>query len=1106
MLKKVFSVVITLALVLSALPCNVKAAEGEGTVPPTRVQSEPLKFTDEAAENKAEGWKWTPDPAGGGTLELENCYIQSETTGILDFDMEKGEKTDINIVLRGMNILETKSQIYNPMVGAIIGGESNVNWIISEDGEGSLETRTTETITSNMSPYVFGGNSLTIKSGTITSSVAFCMVYKGIYIEDGCFSLETPESAKVSGGLYTINGSVGISGGKIDINSYVGIFIAGNTNEGMEAGGHIVNISGGEVNIKAGFTGIHINKNNNDADGAQSVNISGGKVNCEAGAAGVYCKDFNVYSEGGQIPQVNVSVSPDSTVPAILPSSGKVNISGGIVTAVGGTAPAINGIDSQDSIVEDSIVVNGSSGKVYGTVELTEDFSLPENIVLTVPQDAVLTIPENVVLTVPDSSSVQVTEKESVINNGILVLPEGSGISCAGTGFIQKGESLFTNDNEKLYSVTIRQNGKEITEHYKENDVVTFSPEADTDELRFKEWQVVSGAAVIENGSFFTMPAGDVTIEAIFERFYKLLVKQPGGIAPPEYYKQDSDVELVPEEVGKDKLFKEWKVTPDGVVQVIDNHFKMPASAVTVESIYEQLYKVTVNQNGNKTEKYYSEGSEVQLVREPAEEGMEFKNWKVTPGTLEVTGDSFIMPGYDVSVEAVYGKIPEPSASEAPEPGTSEAPVQPSPDNTQKPVPPVVFPPYAVPEESTYKINVTASPAEGGTVTGNTETKKGSSVTVEAFPGNGYVFTGWTENGRTVSTDAKYIFTAEKDRSLVAVFKKKQPGSEDDILKDIINVANNIKTVSQVSLPDGWEWAEEDLQKTIPAGGSVTVAAKYTAQDAVDYAVTSLNITITRDKCVENTKVLYTGDGEYAPGCVSDGLGHTECSICGSILDTNIKVPATGHTEGQQVITKAAYGKDGSIVTSCTKCNKVLSETVINAVKTIKLSSNKEVYNNKKQHPGIIVKDSTGKLLASGTDYTVTWAKGMKKPGIYTIKITFTGKYNGGAEKTYKIIPKETKIKKTKSGRNGFTVLWKKPGVYITGCQVQYSPEKRFKKKNIKKVTIKTRKKISKFIEIKKPGRIYYVRIRTYKNVKINGKKVKVFSKWSSIKIVKVKK
>ena len=49
-------------------------------------------------------------------------------------------------------------------------------------------------------------------------------------------------------------------------------------------------------------------------------------------------------------------------------------------------------------------------------------------------------------------------------------------------------------------------------------------------------------------------------------------------------------MELVPEDAGEDKLFKEWKVTPDGVVQVIDNKFKMPAGAVTVESIYEQLY------------------------------------------------------------------------------------------------------------------------------------------------------------------------------------------------------------------------------------------------------------------------------------------------------------------------------------------------------------------------------------------------------------------------------------------------------------------------------------------------------------------------------------
>lgn len=1119
MVKRVFSIIVAIAVVLSTLPGNAMAAENEGAMTPTRVQSETLNFTNEAAENEAEGWKWTPDPAGGGTLELENCYIQSEITGIFYFDNITEQKSDINIVLRGRNILETTSQVFNPMITANPVSDGNagynkVNWIISEDGEGSLETRTREPITEDNSPYAFGGNSITIKSGTITSSVCFCIIDAGFIMENGCFSLKIPEGVKLSGGIYSDYGPVEINGGKMDIDSYVGIYVPAFTQKPLSEGGsQVVNISGGEVNIQSEYVGIWISQDYLDEAEMQAVNISGGKIDCKAGTIGFYCKNVNISNGEGTAPQVNVSIDQNSTYPAIYSRSEKVNISGGIITASAGKAPAIFGLDNENSKIEDSIVISGGTGKVYGTVELEEDLSLPKNVVLTVPQDAVLTIPEGVSLNVPDSSSVQTEKEDSIVNNGMLVLPEGSNVSCTGTGFIQKGEDLYTNNNEKLYAVTIKQNGKEVIEHYKENDVVTFSPEADTDELRFKEWQVVSGAAVINNNAWFTMPAEDITIEAIFERFYKLLVKQPGGIAPPEYYKQDSDVELVPEDAGEDKLFKEWKVTPDGVVQVIDNKFKMPASAVTVESIYEQLYKVTVNQNGNVTEKYYSEGSNVQLVKKPAAEGMEFKEWRVTPGILELTGDSFIMPGYDVSIEAVYGKIPSvPSEpSEPSEPSVpSGGPVQPSPGSTQKPVPPVAFPPYAVPVANICKIAVTASPAEGGTVTGNTEAQKGSSVTVEAVPGKGYVFTGWTEGGKAVSKDAKYIFTAERDITLTAVFKKTWPSGEEnteDIFKGKINAANNIKTVYQVSLPDGWEWAEEDRQKAIPAGGSVNVTANYTATDAVDYASTSLKITVTRDKCVENPEVLYTGDCEHAPGCVPDGVGHTECSICGDIINTNIKVPATGHTE-EQVITKAAYGKDGSIVTSCTKCNKVLNETVINAVKSVKLSSNKSVYNNKKQQPGITIKDSSKKLLANGTDYTVLWADGMKEPGIYKIKINFTGQYSGGVEKIYKIIPEGIKrIGVIRPRKNGFIVKWKRAKKYVTGYQIQYSTDKKFKKGTVKKVNIKKRKTTSRTVSINKPKRkYYYVRIRTYKNVKSNGKEVKVFSKWSSTKKTIIKR
>ncbi len=75
-------------------------------------------------------------------------------------------------------------------------------------------------------------------------------------------------------------------------------------------------------------------------------------------------------------------------------------------------------------------------------------------------------------------------------------------------------------------------------------------------------------------------------------------------------------------------------------------------------------------------------------------------------------------------------------------------------------------------------ITVSASPAEGGTVTINSEatsTKqvvKSSNVTVVATPASGYHFVNWTDaEGNAVSTDATYTFTASENTSLVANFE-----------------------------------------------------------------------------------------------------------------------------------------------------------------------------------------------------------------------------------------------------------------------------------------------------------------------------------------------
>ena len=69
-----------------------------------------------------------------------------------------------------------------------------------------------------------------------------------------------------------------------------------------------------------------------------------------------------------------------------------------------------------------------------------------------------------------------------------------------------------------------------------------------------------------------------------------------------------------------------------------------------------------------------------------------------------------------------------------------------------------------------YNINVTAKPAEGGTVRGGGSYQEGQTCTVVATPAPGYTFVNWTENAIEVSTSAEYTFTVTGNRNLIANF------------------------------------------------------------------------------------------------------------------------------------------------------------------------------------------------------------------------------------------------------------------------------------------------------------------------------------------------
>ncbi len=973
--KRLLKGIMLLLVISCMLPITVKAV---GTGQPTRIGK--LELGETAEKNESEGWDWRPDADGGGTLTLTDCYIQSDELLTLYFN-NITQKHTVTIVLKGENIIETTSQKYGGMINSNYDNNGSADIVIREEGTGSLEVRTSTPITTGSSPHGFTVRNFTIESGSVYSNVEICLLTDEFLMQGGLLKVCTPERIDDVFGIVSVKGPINIEGGTVDITAgHIGIITNGENGAGWS-----VNISGGDVRIKARQSCIQM-QNRRGLPESRVINITGGTFTGESDITGLYADNINIVKEGVHAPVVTINAPGDASNPNIkaLHAIKELAISDSIVAA-----DTIYNYDA--SSTENSIVFQGKSGQVYGNVTLDADSEIPEGCILTIPEDSTLTIPGDVRFNIPESAA--------FVNNGMLVLPEnGENISCTGTGLIKKGDELYNSDFARLYSVIVETADGEITNYYKEGDLV----------------------------------------------------------------------ELKPETAPKGMVFKEWKVTPDTVV-ITDNQFAMPAGAVTVIPIYEDIsYEIEVSANpeegGTVTGNGKVKEGDFVTVTAQANSGYVFTGWTEEGQEVSTDAEYTFTVSADRILTACFEKIPE-----------------------------VIF----------HEIEVSANPKEGGTVTGGGKVNEGDSVTVTAQVNSGYVFTGWTEEGQEVSTDAEYTFTVSADRTLTACFKKKIP---ENAPGKMIQVENTVRMVADVKLPAGWSFDGDSAKKTIPAGKSVTATAVYAAEDAKDYYTTSIDIDIKRAACEEAATVIYTGTGEQAPNCTTDGIGHTECKLCGDIVGKAVKVPAAGHIAGETVVTKAATDKDGSITSYCTVCNTLISETAINSVGNVYLNRTTGVYSGKIHNPSAAVKDSKGNELKQGADYIVIYPKDMKNVGIYSVKVTFLGNYEGTVDLDYTITPKGTSISKLKAKKKGFSVKWKKQISQTTGYEIQYSTSKKFTKKTTKSVTVKKNKTTSKSVSKKKANKKYYVRIRTYKTVRVNGKNIKLTSGWSKAKTVKTRK
>ncbi len=167
----------------------------------------------------------------------------------------------------------------------------------------------------------------------------------------------------------------------------------------------------------------------------------------------------------------------------------------------------------------------------------------------------------------------------------------------------------------------------------------------------------------------------------------------------------------------------------------------------------------------------------------------------------------------------------------------------------------------------------------------------------------------------------------------------------------------------------------------------------------------------------------------------------------------------------------------------------------------VSLSCTNCTYDGKVKKPTLKVTDAAGKTIDKKY-YDVTYPSGRKNIGTYPVRVDFKGKYTGSRTVKFTISPKKSSVKTIKGGKKNFTVTWG-TNSSSSGYQVKYSTNKSLKKATT--VTYKGKDvKTAKISGLKSKTK-YYVKVRGYRSVKVNGKWCKLYSSWSGTKNITTK-
>ena len=193
------------------------------------------------------------------------------------------------------------------------------------------------------------------------------------------------------------------------------------------------------------------------------------------------------------------------------------------------------------------------------------------------------------------------------------------------------------------------------------------------------------------------------------------------------------------------------------------------------------------------------------------------------------------------------------------------------------------------------------------------------------------------------------------------------------------------------------------------------------------------------------------------------------------------------------VIKQATRTTDGTLTRVCGVCGEEITAPIAHIV-SITLSNKNCIYSGNVKHPKVIATDADGNTLKKNVDFEVVYNGACQKVGKYSATITFIGKYKGAATRYFNIIPKASAIRTTKEYTTKLVVTVKN-STQASGYQIKIAEKKTFSD-SVNKY-IKDPSVLKKTISGLDSGTTYYVKVRAYSKITVNGKSQKLYSAWS---------